>query len=370
MIASLGAAALVDAHPEAALTRLLRAHPELDSTQRAQLSRWVLGTTCFRRRLAFHLSEIGLEATPQHLLAAYRVLLDHDPDPALPTFPAPRWPTDPVERLGVEHSLPHWLAHHFFAEQPAPDSLAAALNTRGPTTLRANLLRNDRDGLLRALADEGIDAVPGRHAPHAVHLTARANLWGSRAFREGRFEIQDEGSQLIACACAVKPGERWLDLCAGRGGKALALAAEGADVLACDVDAGRLGELAGRLGRSGPRVATRTLVEGHEDEALRGETFDGVLVDAPCSELGTLRRHPGARWRISEAQIGPLPAVQLRLLTLARTLSPRGKLVYATCTLRRAENEAVVAASGIRMRTRTLRPDREGTDGFFIAVAE
>jgi 16S rRNA (cytosine967-C5)-methyltransferase len=370
VIAGLAASALAESDPEAALTRVLRAHPELDQPQRARLSRWVLGTSCFRRRLAFHLCELGLSATPQHLVAAYRALIDHDRDPALPRFPAPRWPEDPVERLGVEHSLPDWLARLFFTEQADPFALAAAFNQPGPVTLRANLLRNDRQGLLRALANEGIDAIPAQHAPHAVHLTARANLWGSRAWRDGSFEVQDEGSQLIAEACAVRPGERWLDLCAGNGGKSLALAAQGAQVLACDVHAQRLANLQSRSARAGASIPVRVLVEGQESDALRGESFDGVLVDAPCSELGTLRRHPGARWRISEPALASLPALQLRLLTLARTLCPQGKLVYATCSLRRAENEAVVAASGLPMRLRTLRPDREGTDGFFIAVAE
>lgn len=352
------AAALAGDDAERALARLLRANP-LSSSERATLSRWVLGTSVLRANLAFRLQRADLPAAPADLIRAYRTVLAGEP---LLELPEPRWPADPVERLTVEASLPRWLAELWVAEQgfERARSLALAMNAPGPTTLRANALKTTRDALAETLRAQNIHTEPGRRAPNALHVIGRANLWGSDAWRAGLFEVQDEGSQLIIEACGAKPGERWLDLCAGSGGKTLGLAAAGARVLACDVDGKKLENLAARVKRAGaPNVELRALEPEREHEALRGERFDGVLVDAPCSELGILRRHPDSRWRITPDSIAPLPALQKRLLAIAREHGARS--VYATCTVRRAENEDVAGPG------RQLRPDVEGTDAFFIA---
>jgi 16S rRNA (cytosine967-C5)-methyltransferase len=137
------------------------------------------------------------------------------------------------------------------------------------------------------------------------------------------------------------------------------------ELWAADIDPSRLGNLRGRLKRSGAKAQVVQLEPGREEEALGGQHFDGVLVDAPCSELGTLRRHPGARWRLQPQDFDHLPALQRRLFELGqRHLRPDGRLVYATCTLRRAENQDVV---GSAYQSETLTPHRTGTDGFFIA---
>lgn len=347
------ASALEGGDAERSLARLLSAHA-FDNAQRAQLARWVLGASCLRATLRFWLGEP--DAGAPALVDAYRRFVEGAP-PEVP------WPAEPLERLQVEASLPRWLAQLWLDELgfESARSLALAMNVPGPITLRANALRTTREALAQRLTSEGIETRAGEHAPHALHVVGRANLWGSQAWREGLFEVQDEGSQLIVEACEARPGERWLDLCAGAGGKTLGLAAAGARVLATDVDRKRLENLAARVKRAGAQdVELRAIQVEREHEALGSHRFDGVLVDAPCSELGILRRHPDSRWRIRPEAIEELPKLQKRLLELAMERGAR--VVYATCTVRRAENEQVAGAG------RTLRPDVEGTDAFFIAL--
>ena len=344
-------AALEGADAEKSLAKVFRRQALADS-ERAKLAKWVLGASCLRATLRFWLQD--RDAGAAALIDAYRRFVEEGSPPDLP------WPEDPIERLCVEASLPTWIARLWFDELgfESARSLALAMNVPGPVMLRANALHITREELAERLASEGIAVEPGLLAPHSLRVKGRANLWGSRAWREGLFEVQDEGSQLIVEACGALPGERWLDLCAGSGGKTLALAAamqNRGELVAYDVDSQRLTNLRARLARA--RVGCVRIGEPAD------EKFDGVLVDAPCSELGTLRRHPDARWRITPESISHLPVLQTELLERARShLRPGGRLVYATCTLRQAENEQIAGAG------RTLRPDVEGTDGFFIAT--
>ena len=308
---------------------------------------------------------------------------------------------DPVERLAVEASLPRWIAARFASELGLEEArtLARAMNERAPLTVRANLLRvPDREALRARLAAEGVAAEPTRFSPWGLVLDGRENAFALASFREGLFEIQDEGSQLIALACGARPGKLVVDACAGAGGKALALAAEmhnKGTLWALDSDADRLGEARRRATRDRvDNLRTRVIGAGPEADAqlsdLAGKA-DVVLVDAPCSGLGTLRRKPDARWRLA-------PSDPERFAALQRTLVARfgalvrsgGRLVYATCAIGAAENDdvadlvarelpfepapltpllgeeraAALGAEGNRLR---LYPHRQGTDGFFLA---
>jgi 16S rRNA (cytosine967-C5)-methyltransferase len=209
------------------------------------------------------------------------------------------------------------------------------------------------------------------------------------AFLDGRAEVQDEGSQLIALACQPAPGMRILDLCAGAGGKALALAAAapGAEIVASDTNRARLGQLPERAERAGATIATRLLDGGREQAQmadLAGQC-DVVLVDAPCSGSGTWRRNPDGRWRLTPERLDRLVHLQARLLDLAAPLvKPGGALVYATCSIIHAEgaNQAInflgrhsswmvqeVPFDGGRADGpgRLLTPGHDATDGFFVA---
>ena len=309
---------------------------------------------------------------------------------------------DAAAAFGRRHSLPDWFVPRVQAEYgDEAESLCAALAQPAPRTLRTNLLRSGtRAALAAELADEGVPTRPAPFAATALHVDGDADLFATEAFRRGAFEQQDEASQLACAVVAPPPGGKVLDLCAGSGGKTLALAAmlqnRGA-VLATDVHQGRLAALRTRLARAGAdNVQVAALPVGELPPAVA--TFAGhadrILVDAPCSGTGSWRRRPEARWTLDEAGLADLVATQDQLLERAAALlRPGARLVYATCSLLACENEARIralrahdpglepvriaeilggaAARPIADATGTflsLRPDRHGCDGFFAAV--
>lgn len=358
--------------PEKGLTRTLRAHPSLPGEARAALSLRALGAVCWQLRLDAALRQACLPTTGIERVRAWRALLGGEPD--LPgTPPAPQEPSDPVGRLAIRHALPPWIAAALLDLLPEAEAHACAevLNRPGPAFLRASRHRISREELAIRLANEGIATRPTRLAPDGLELLGRANLRGSESMQLGLFEVQDEGSQLLGEACHALPGEHWLDLCAGNGGKSLQLASavgEKGSVLACDIDPAKLLQTVNRAQRAQlPQISVLRLREGRESESLRGRQFDGVLVDAPCSELGTLRRHPSLRHRISPESIASFATLQRRLLEVGiHHLRPGGRLLYATCSWAPAENEQVALPLGLGDPTR-LWPHLHGTDGFFHA---
>jgi 16S rRNA (cytosine967-C5)-methyltransferase len=375
---------LAGAAAERVLDRLLRSRRDLSAPARRAVAEALFGVGLWRRRLRFH---VGADAPPLLLLASLlRDLAGRDdaarlcalpPDALPPPVPAP-------EALADRHSLPGWLADVLVREagDEAP-ALATALGLPGPVFLRANRARIGRDALAARLRSEGIETRPTRLASDGLEVTtSRPNLLALPAFRDGLLEVQDEGSQLLGEAVGARPGEVLLDLCAGAGGKALQLAAAahpGGTVHACDPDGSRLA----RLGERAARAAATVVVHGAEPPA--GLLADRVLVDAPCSGLGALRRGPDQRFRIDPAGFAGLPVLQLGILERAALqVRPGGRLVYATCTFRREEDEEVALAferghpgferagalPGLSAGDGFLRlwPHRHGTDGFFAAA--
>ena len=279
---------------------------------------------------------------------------------------------------------PDWLLERF---DPVvePGELAALLD-RAPLDLRTNSLKGTREQALAALPEAA--ATP--HSALGLRLPEGSRVEESEAWREGLVEVQDEGSQLICLAAAPAPGALVIDLCAGAGGKTLALAAQMADrgrIIACDTDRSRLARMAPRLVRAGTSIVeTRLLDPGREVEALADAagTADLVLVDAPCSGTGTWRRNPETRWRATPERLERLTVLQARLLDVAaELLQPGGILVYAVCSLLAEEGRAQAEALGVRSSLvpeppaiaagrpagtgRLLSPGRDGTDGFFVA---
>jgi 16S rRNA (cytosine967-C5)-methyltransferase len=299
----------------------------------------------------------------------------------------------PAARIAMEASLPDWLAERLVADHgERAEALALALNKRAPMTVRANLLVGDRDALAAELAKAGIQTTPGKWTDTALHLESRTNLFALDAFKRGALEAQDEGSQLLADLAAAQPGKLVVDLCAGAGGKTLAIAARLGNrgrIVACDVDAAKLEELRRRARRAHVSNAQAIhIADGRwprELDALRAKA-DVVLVDAPCSGIGALRRNPEARWRLREADIATFQAKQREILASAHQLAaPGGRIVYATCSLLRAENQDVVGgAATIPLvqvwpergqalgdgATLTVTPSEHGTDGFFAAILD
>ncbi|MET1110124.1 MAG: RsmB/NOP family class I SAM-dependent RNA methyltransferase [Allosphingosinicella sp.] len=281
-------------------------------------------------------------------------------------------------------AVPKWLVRRF---DPAvtPADLQSLL-ARAPLDLRVNSLRAGRDDLLPAFP--GSVATP--LSPLGLRLADAVPVEESEPWRAGLVEVQDEGSQLLALACAAGPGETVLDLCAGAGGKTLALAAEmrnSGRLVASDTDRGRLSRMELRLKRSGVTIVEpRLLNPGRELEALADlvDAPDLILVDAPCSGTGTWRRNPELRWRLDPKRLEQYVKLQSYLLDLAAELvRPGGRIVYAVCSLLAEEGRGQAAAFGSRSamvaeevgimagRTagpgRILTPAQDGTDGFFVA---
>jgi 16S rRNA (cytosine967-C5)-methyltransferase len=303
-----------------------------------------------------------------------------------------------LEREAVRLSYPTELLARLVADLGEPEALALAeaLNGVAPLAIRANTLHGTREALAAELAREGVAARPGALARDALVLEPRGDVFRLRAFRAGRFELMDESSQLVAELVAPPPRGRVLDACAGAGGTTLALGAAlggKGTILALDTHARRLDDLRRRARRAGLSNVAAALVprDGALPAAARG-AWDRVLVDAPCSGLGTLRRNPELRWRAGPEVLARLPAQQLALLRgYAPRVAPGGRLVYATCTPLHAENEGVLSefleqepgfvtlpVKEILGRERAaalcdgavlrLFPHRHGSDAFFAAV--
>ena len=259
----------------------------------------------------------------------------------------PRVKRSGIEELAIELSLPTFVASRLvdaFGEERT-QIIGRALNTRAPVTLRANRIRTTREALARRIEQEhGLEVRPGKLSPDAVILPHSVDLAGWPLFREGWCELQDEGSQLIALAVGARPGERILDACAGAGGKTVAIASmrEGTgELVAFDSEKRKLTELEKRAERAGAMVRTQAL-DLVELPAQEHRRYQAVLLDSPCTGTGTLRRHPDRIWRLQDADIDREGERQRLLLTAAMAaLVPGGRLIYATCSVLREENEAI-----------------------------
>ncbi len=268
----------------------------------------------------------------------------------------------------------------------------AALRGRAPVDLRANTLRATREEVLAALQAGGLDCLPTEYSPCGIRLWDRTGAQGlsrTPCFIEGRFEFQDEAAQIASLLGAARPCERVLDLAAGAGGKALALAAQMKNkgvIIAYDTDAARLAQLRPRAERAGA-----TIIEERFGD-LPQAAFDAVFVDASCSGSGTWRRQPELKWRLTPERLAQLRAQQAEMLDTAASLRP-GRIVYATCSLLPSENEDQVEAFLARHRDYTrgnaaetwrdvtgekpppgmnvdfhASPFSTGTDGFYAAI--
>jgi 16S rRNA (cytosine967-C5)-methyltransferase len=300
--------------------------------------------------------------------------------------------------LAVRLELPDWLAERLANGRSETELLALArgLNEAAPLDLRVNTLRRERDEVRRQLAGDGLEAMPTPYSPVGLRLRGRPSIQRHALFLEGAIEVQDEGSQLLGYLVAPRRGELVVDFCAGAGGKSLMLGAlmrSQGRLYAFDVSAARLNRLKPRLKRSGlSNLHPQPIADEHDTRIKRlAGKVDRVLVDAPCSGLGTLRRNPDLKWRQSLRSLEELRVKQASILrSAARLVKTGGRLVYATCSLLSEENEEVVEAflsghpefrllhcGALLQDARIsvdnelflkLYPHRHGTDGFFAAA--
>jgi 16S rRNA (cytosine967-C5)-methyltransferase len=379
------------------LSRYFRAHPPLGQKDRAFVAESVFAVLRRKRSLeaaagsgeprllllAALLRVLGLSGRALHGLAD---------EPTAARIRAARLDALPE---AVRADLPDWLWERLAAQNGAGEAMriARGLLNPAPLDLRVNLARIGREEALQRL---GLEAAATPHSPSGIRVSGKPPINRHPLFRDGLVEVQDEGSQLLAWLLAPRRGEMVADYCAGAGGKTLAIAMlmRGTGrVYALDVSARRLAALAPRAARAGiTNVHSITLAGDNDARAARlAGKLDRVLVDAPCSGFGTLRRNPDLKWRHAPAAIAELAEKQRRILAAAaRLLKPGGRLVYATCSILQEENEAVVesfrsahpgfeplscaellAAQRIELdvgeRLR-LWPHLHGTDGFFAAA--
>jgi 16S rRNA (cytosine967-C5)-methyltransferase len=384
------------------LSRFFRAHPELGQQERGFVADAAFAVLRRRRSLA---AAAG-SSTPEALVAAAAIKVLGLSARSLEGLVEPRL----AERIrafsfagmpaAVRTDLPDWLWDMLVADygEAQAERIAPAMLNPAPLDLRVNLARTSREDARARLAADGVDAQPTPYSPAGLRVAGKPAINRHALFRDGLIEVQDEGSQVLAWLLGARRGEMVGDYCAGAGGKTLAVAMlmRGTGrVYAMDVSVRRLAALRPRVARAGVTNVHVIALSGNNDvraKRLAGK-LDRVLVDAPCSGFGTLRRNPDLKWRHAYQAVTELAQKQRAILRAAsRLVKPGGRLVYATCSILKAENEAIAdefAASnpefeslscdavlaeqriplqaGARMR---LWSHVHGTDGFFAAAFE
>ncbi|HQG13953.1 MAG TPA: RsmB/NOP family class I SAM-dependent RNA methyltransferase, partial [bacterium] len=325
-------------------------HKSLGSRARREISEAVFGVTRWQMRLDAWLSMAGV-VKPSILDRVICYLFWQGASTELPHHLAFLKKVDfsaPFERSfpgGLQSylSMPQIFYSRIVAMYPSRSFDACEMMNRPiPPSLRANLLKGKREDAISRLRTDGIDALPTGHSPFGIRIPQRVNLRESSAYREGLVEVQDEGSQLATLVAAGAGGRNILDLCAGAGGKSLMLAmlaGGSARIVASDPDSGKLSELKKRARRAGAAIDVIGSKELSKRGDLRGK-FDLILVDAPCTGSGTIRRNPDVRWRVTDSTIARSVSLQRDILKSAVAwLAPGGRFVYLTCSIFPEENE-------------------------------
>ncbi|MEO8123372.1 MAG: RsmB/NOP family class I SAM-dependent RNA methyltransferase [Burkholderiales bacterium] len=397
-----------EAPADSVVSDFFRHHRQLGPRERHTLAE-ITYAVLRRRLLLQHLAQSGKGEVERRL-----VLLAWPGNAAFLRAALSAQEVDWLEQVGkvdvsalpdrLRHNLPDWLALRLQAEigdQFWP--LVAALDQPAPLDLRVNIAKASRDAVLTALREQGVVVQATSHSPVGLRAQGKPALHKIDVFMRGDIEVQDEGSQLLALLVGAKRGEMVADFCAGGGGKTLALGAAMRNtgrLYAFDVSGHRLAGLKPRLARSGLSNVYPVQIAHERDDRIKrlAGKLDRVLVDAPCSGLGTLRRSPDLKWRQTPEIVTQMAAKQTAILaSAARLVKPGGRLVYATCSLLREEGEAVadafsaeqtgrfhvLSAADVLRRAQVsdvdalvdgtslrLWPHRHGTDGFFAAIWE
>ncbi len=303
---------------------------------------------------------------------------------------------DPEEQMSIQYSFPQWMIRRFMKQFGVTETeqLCESLNQQAPITLRVNILKTSRDECLEKLSIEKLNVRLGNLSPHAIVVQKRENFSALQSYKDGLFEVQEEGSQIISFAANPLPGNIVIDACAGGGGKTLHLAGlmqNRGIIYSFDVSKSRLDELEKRSKRAGVNIVNASTLD-----KVHAETYnrlaDVVLVDAPCSGSGTFRRNPAMKWRLHENDVELFSKQQQDMLQkYSEWVKPGGTLVYATCSIISDENDDVVenflkknsnysladprnnlASWNVQDLTEgkfiRLLPSHHGTDGFFAAL--
>jgi 16S rRNA (cytosine967-C5)-methyltransferase len=280
----------------------------------------------------------------------------------------------------IRESYPQWLWDRGLQEVGERwPQIAHKMNEQADVFLRVNTLRASNQEVLQELRiNENIECTLVKGFESCIQLDERRNVFSTKAFHEGLFEVQDAASQHIAPFVEVEPGQRVIDACAGAGGKSLHLAClmrNKGKIIAMDLHNWKLEELSTRAKRNKIDIIETRVIESSKTIKRLAETADRVLLDVPCSGVGVLRRNPDAKWKIKPEEIDRLVKVQAEILeSYSRMVKPGGKLVYATCSIFKCENQDQIdnflskhGDKWILEESMTLDPDKTGFDGFFAA---
>ena len=368
------------------LERLLKAHKKWGSADRQVVSEIFYDVVRWKKRLEYYMGEGTKPSNIYNLILAYLLwkkvkYKKFDEFDGIKTggilskLDKKTFPTK-----AIEHSVPDWLAGLFEKELGAKwEKEMSALNEQAPVILRANSLKISAENLVEILKEEGVNSFVLRGYPDAVQLEEKKNVFLTSAFKEGFFEVQDASSQKIAELLDVKEGMRVVDACAGAGGKTLHIAAlmkNKGQIIALDIYEWKLAELKRRAKRAGAfNIETRFIDDNKVIKRLHN-TADRLLIDAPCSGLGVLKRNPDSKWKIDEDFINRIKTEQENILqNYSKILKKGGKMVYATCSILPSENGEQVRkflaenTEFALVKEENIMPS-DGYDGFYMALIE
>lgn len=264
------------------------------------------------------------------------------------TISFPDISTNPAEAIATRHSQPEWLVEQWIEQLGVAEAqlLAEASSQQPSLTLRVNTLRSNRNELLQEFEKQGIEASPCRFSPDGITIVGRHTISTLPGFEAGLFAVQDEASQLAGRLLGAEPGERIWDACCAPGGKSCHVAQlmdDRGELIATDISRSKLTLVQDNVRRLGISSVSTAVADLHQPGTFPGGYFDRILLDAPCSGLGVIRRNPEAKWRLFSGDITRLAAVQKTFLkNAAARLKPGGTLLYSTCSTSEAENEMVV----------------------------
>jgi len=368
------------------LERLLKAHKKWGSADRQVVSEIFYDIVRWKKRLEYYMGEGTKPSNIYNLILAYLLwkkvkYKKFDEFDGIKTggilskLDKKTFPTK-----AIEHSVPDWLAGLFEKELGAKwEKEMSALNEQAPVILRVNSLKISAENLVEILKEEGVNSFVLRGYPDAVQLEEKKNVFLTSAFKEGFFEVQDASSQKIAELLDVKEGMRVVDACAGAGGKTLHIAAlmkNKGQIIALDIYEWKLAELKRRAKRAGAfNIETRFIEDNKVIKRLHN-TADRLLIDAPCSGLGVLKRNPDSKWKIDEDFINRIKTEQENILqNYSKILKKGGKMVYATCSILPSENGEQVRkflaenTEFALVKEENIMPS-DGYDGFYMALIE
>lgn len=374
-----------DKYADKVIEKTLKANKKWGSKDRAFVAESFYDIIRWKRKLAHYMGEAIMPDNIYTLIATYLIYSNYE----VPSFDEFKVfdkkkvlarISEPIANPAVEHSVPDWLFDKIKADYgDATEAILAALNEQADVFLRVNRLKTSARKLIQSLLEDGVHAETVDGLPDALRIKVRKNLFRTKAFQDGWFEVQDLSSQKVAEALAPKAGMRVLDVCAGAGGKTLHLASlmeNKGQIIALDIHGWKLKELKRRARRAGAHnIETRPIV-AKTIKRLR-DGADALLIDAPCTGLGVLRRNPDAKWKLDPSFVERITKEQRNILAeYSKVLRLGGRMVYATCSILSEENEKQVAqflaenAGFSLVSEETLLPHQSGNDGFYIAVVE